>query len=250
MLIRAEVTMELRDTSALVTGASRGLGAALAMRLSSEGARVALVARHGAELAAVVERVRAAGGDAHAIEADLGDKRSVHAIAAQAAAFVGPIDILVHNASTLGHVPLRPWLDTDCEALEEALAVNLVGPLRLTKLVAGPMVLRGRGVIVHVTSDASVGAYPGWGAYAASKAAFDSMGRTLGAELDGGGVRVVSVDPGEMDTRMHAEALPGADRALLLDPDAVARRVVRMLRAIESLPNGARVEAAAWPDPS
>jgi NAD(P)-dependent dehydrogenase (short-subunit alcohol dehydrogenase family) len=242
--------MELRNMAALVTGGSRGLGAALAARLASEGARVALVARGAAGLARVVERIRAAGGEAHAIEGDLGDKRAPHAIAAQAAALVGPVDFLVHNASVLGHVPLRPWLDTDCEALEEALAVNLVGPLRLTKLVAGPMVLRGCGAVIHVTSDASVGAYPGWGAYGATKAALDSMARVLGAELDGTGVRVVSVDPGEMDTRMHAEAVPDAERSSLLDPDVVAGRIVRMLCGIERLPNGARVEASAWAVPA
>jgi NAD(P)-dependent dehydrogenase (short-subunit alcohol dehydrogenase family) len=242
--------MELRNKAALITGGSRGLGAALAVCFASEGARVAVVARHAAELAGVVDRIRAAGGEAHAIEADVADKRAVHAIAAQAAVLAGPIDVLVHNASTLGHVPLRPWLDTDCEALEEALAVNVVGPLRLTKLVAGPMVLRGRGVVLHITSDASTGAYPGWGAYGASKAALDAMGRVLGAELEGTGVRVVSVDPGEMDTRMHADAIPDGDRGLLLDPGVVAARIVRLLHRIEDVPSGARVEAAAWAAPA
>jgi short-subunit dehydrogenase len=242
--------MELGNSAALITGASRGLGAALATRFASEGARVALVARHGPDLARVVDNIRAAGGEAHAIEGDVGDKRAAHAIAAQAAAALGPIDLLVHNASTLGHVPLRPWLDTDCEALEEALAVNVIGPLRLTKLLAGPMVLRGRGIVLHVTSDASVASYPGWGAYGASKAALDAMGRMLGAELEGTGVHVVSVDPGEMDTRMHADALPDADRASLLAPDAVARRILRLLRSIDHVPNGARVEATAWAEPS
>jgi NAD(P)-dependent dehydrogenase (short-subunit alcohol dehydrogenase family) len=238
--------MELHNAAALVTGGGRGLGAALAERLAAEGARVAVLARTAADLSRVVNRVRAAGGEAHAIEADVGDKRSAHAIAAQAAALVGPIDLLVHNASALGHVPLRPWLDTECEALEETLAVNVVGPLRLTKLVAGPMVLRGRGAVVHVSSDAAVAAYARWGAYGASKAALDAMARILGAELDGTGVRVVSVDPGEMDTRMHADAIPDADRGALLDPGVVASRFVRLIRDLERLPNGSRVEASGW----
>jgi NAD(P)-dependent dehydrogenase (short-subunit alcohol dehydrogenase family) len=242
--------MELRDAAAIVTGGGRGLGAALALRLSAEGARVVVVARSAEELSRVVAVGRARGGQLHAVEADVGDKRSAHAIAARAAALVGPIDLLVHNASALGRTPLRPWLDTDCETLEDVLAVNLVGPLRLTKLLAGPMVLRKRGAIVHVTSDAALGAYPNWGAYGASKAALDAMARILGAELDGTGVRVVSVDPGEMDTRMHADALPDADRAALLDPDVVAGRVVRLLRGIEALAPGARVEAAAFAGPS
>ncbi len=238
--------MELRGSAALVTGASRGLGAALARRLASEGARVALVARGEAELSRVVQDIRAAGGQAHGIPADVGDKRAAHAIAGAAAALVGPLDVLVQAASTLGHVPLRLLLDTDCEALEDALQVNVVGPFRLAKLVAAPMVLRGRGLIVHVTSDASVEAYPRWGAYGASKAALDHLGRILGAELEGTGVRVVTVDPGEMRTRMHADAMPEADPATLLEPEVVAARVVRLMGAGDAVPSGARVQASAW----
>jgi short-subunit dehydrogenase len=238
--------MELRGSAALVTGASRGLGAALARRLAGEGARVALVARGEAELARVVADIRAAGGQAHGIPADVGDKRAAHAIAGAAAALVGPVDVLVQAASTLGHVPLRLWLDTDCEALEQALQVNVVGPFRLAKLVAAPMVLRGRGLLVHVTSDAAVEAYARWGAYGASKAALDHLGRILGAELEGTGVRVVTVDPGEMRTRMHADAMPEADPSTLREPEVVAARIVRMMRAAEAVPNGARVQASTW----
>ncbi len=238
--------MDVGDRAVLVTGASRGLGEQIARKLAARGARVALVARHEGELGSVVEAIRSAGGVAHGIVADVGDKSAPHAIAAAAAATIGDVDVIVHNASTLGHVPLRPLLETDCERLEDALAVNVVGPLRLTKLLAGPMVLRGRGLVVHVTSDASVAAYPGWGAYGASKAALDHLGRILGAELEGTGVRVVSVDPGEMRTRMHADAIPDADPATLLDPAVVAERVLRLVDRIEELPSGARVEAAAY----
>jgi short-subunit dehydrogenase len=238
--------MDIRGSAALVTGASRGLGAALARGLAAGGARVALIARGERELEEVAAAVRARGGEAHAIPADVGDKRAAHAIAGAAAALVGPIDLVIHNASTLGHVPLRPLLDTDCEALEQALEVNVIGPFRLTKLVVAPMVLRGQGLVVQVTSDASVAAYPGWGAYGASKAALDHLGRILGAELEGTGVRVVTVDPGEMRTRMHADAVPDADPRSLLDPDVVAARVLRLVAAGDAIPNGARVEAAAW----
>jgi NAD(P)-dependent dehydrogenase (short-subunit alcohol dehydrogenase family) len=238
--------MDIRGIGALVTGASRGLGAALAHELAREGARLALVARGAEDLSRTVESIRLGGGDAHAIVADVGDKRAVHAITATAAELVGPISLLVHNASTLGHVPLRPLLDTDCEAFESALEVNVVGPLRVTKLVVPSMVLRGQGLVVHITSDASLGAYAGWGAYGASKAALDHLGRILGAELDGTGVRVVTVDPGEMNTQMHADALPAADKSSLLDPRVVAARILRLIRGSEGLPNGARVEASAW----
>ena len=93
--------------------------------------------------------IRARGGEAHAIAADVADLEATHAIAGQAAAMVGTVDLLINNASTLGPVPLRLLLDTDCEDLERALAVNLVGPFRLTKALLGPMVLRGRGLVVE-----------------------------------------------------------------------------------------------------
>ena len=238
--------MEIRAIGALVTGASRGLGAALAHQLAAQGARVALVARVADELARRVEAIRKEGGDAHAIAADVGDKNAAHAIAATAAAVVGPISLLINNASSLGHVPLRMLLDTDCEALEAALEVNVVGPLRLTKLVVPSMVLRGEGLVVNVTSDAAVEAYPGWGAYGSTKAALEQMGRILGAELEGTGVRVITVDPGEMNTRMHADALPDADPSSLLSPDVVAERILRLVRDAGALHNGARTLASAW----
>ena len=242
--------MEIRNRGALVTGASRGLGEALARELASGGARVVLVARHRDALDEVVRSIRARGGDAHAVADDVADQRAAHRIAGVSAALVGNIDLVVHNASTLGSVPLRPLLDTDCEALVEALAVNVVGPFRLTKVFAGAMLARGLGLVVNVSSDASIAAYPNWGAYGVSKAALDHLGRVWGAELDGSGVRVVSVDPGEMDTQMHADAVPDADRAALASPALVARRIVRLIGRADTLANGARVEAAAFDEVS
>jgi len=237
--------MDVRGAAVVVTGGSRGLGAALGAALARRGARVVLVAREGAALRATVEAIRVAGGEAHALADDVGDKEAIHRIAGASAGLVGAIDILVHNASTLGPVPLRLLLDTDCEDLERALAVNLVGPFRLTKAIAGGMAVRGRGLVVHVTSDAAVGAYAHWGAYGVTKAALDHLNRTWAAELDGTGVRFVSVDPGEMNTKMHADAVPDADITTLLDPAVVAERVARIIERAEALPNGARVEAVA-----
>jgi NAD(P)-dependent dehydrogenase (short-subunit alcohol dehydrogenase family) len=156
---------------------------------------------------------------------------------------VGPIELLVQNASTLGPVPLRPLLDTDCEDLERALQVNLVGPFRLGKIVAGAMALRGSGTIVHVSSDAAVEAYPEWGAYSASKAAFDHLGRIWARELEGSGVRFLMIDPGEMDTRMHADAIPSADPATLARPKDVAEAFVRILASDAA--SGTRLAASS-----
>jgi NAD(P)-dependent dehydrogenase (short-subunit alcohol dehydrogenase family) len=240
--------MEIRGSAALVTGGGRGLGAALVRRLARAGARVVLVARTAGEVEAVARAIGASGGEAHALVADVGERADAHRIAGAAAALVGPIDLLVHNASTLGPVPLRLLLDTADEDLEAALAVNLVGPFRLSRIVAGAMVLRGRGLVLHVTSDASVNGYPRWGAYGVSKAALDHLARIWAAELARSGVRFLSVDPGEMNTRMHAEAMPEADPAALADPDDVAARIVSLVRRSDALESGARIEAARIPE--
>src|SRR5207302_6004774 len=140
--------MQIRGTGALVTGASRGLGRALAEALAGQGARVAMVARERGPLEDAVATIRARGGIAHAIVGDVAAKDGVHRIAGQAQGLVGELGIAIHNASTLGPVPLRLLLDTECEDLSAVLETNLVGPFRLTKIVAGAMALRGAGVIV------------------------------------------------------------------------------------------------------
>jgi NAD(P)-dependent dehydrogenase (short-subunit alcohol dehydrogenase family) len=241
--------MKIAGKAALVTGASRGLGAALAAELALRGARLAVVARGTTELEKVAASIRAKGGTAHALPADIAEKSAIHALAGAAAALLGPIDILIHNASTLGPTPLRLLLDTDCEDLSAVLETNLVGPFRLSKIVAGSMALRGAGTIVHVSSDASLASYLRWGAYSVSKAAFDHLARLWAAELGDLGVFAFSVDPGEMDTEMHARAMPEADRSALADPRLVARRIAEMIEA-GSVPNGARIEAARWEGPA
>ena len=159
---------------------------------------------------------------------------------------VGPIDLLLHNASELGPTPLRLLLDTECEDLERVLAVNLVGPFRLSRAIAGSMALRERGTIVHISSDASVNAYPTWGAYSVSKAGLDHLARLWAAELAERGVRSFSVDPGEMDTRLHAAALPDADPSTLARPAQVALRIVELIGS-ENVPNGGRIECGGAP---
>jgi NAD(P)-dependent dehydrogenase (short-subunit alcohol dehydrogenase family) len=237
--------MKLQGKAALITGASRGLGRALAEELAARGARVVLVARGLADLERVAAKIRDAGGIAHAFAGDVAEKSAVHGIAGAAASLVGPIDLLVHNASVLGPTPLRLLLDTACEDLSAVLEANLVGPFRLTKIIAGSMALRGEGMVVHVSSDAAAVAYPRWGAYGVSKAAQDHLSRVWAAELGELGVRVFAVDPGEMDTEMHACAIPGADRSTLADPRFVARRVADMLGS-EAIASGSRIEAQSW----
>lgn len=238
--------MELRGQGVLVTGASRGLGRAVAEALAVRGARVVLVARDAEPLTAVVEGIRARGGIAHAIAADIGDKAAIHRIAGQAQGLVGEIAVAVHNASSLGPVPLRLLLDTECEDLAAVLETNLVGPFRLTKVLAGAMALRGRGTIIHISSDAAVEPYPRWGAYGVSKAAQDHLSRILAAELAETGVRVLAVDPGEMDTQMHADAIPDADPATLQRPADVAAKLVALIEDDAGAASGARIALPSW----
>src|SRR5262245_55772249 len=139
--------MDIRNAAVLITGGSRGLGRALGKALAKNGARVVLVARGAEELNEAVDEIRRQGGEAYGIVADIGDKNEIYPIAGKAAALVGPIDILIQNASTLGPVPLRLLLDTDCEDLERAFQVNVAGPFRLAKVIVGSMALRGRGVM-------------------------------------------------------------------------------------------------------
>jgi NAD(P)-dependent dehydrogenase (short-subunit alcohol dehydrogenase family) len=237
--------MEIRGLATLITGGSRGLGAALGRTLARRGARVVLIARGARDLDAVVDEIRTAGAEAHAVVADVGDKNAIHPIAGAAAALVGPVDLLVHNASSLGPTPLPLLLDTACEDLEEVLAANLIGPFRLTKVIAGSMALRGRGLVVHVTSDAGVVPYPRWGAYGVSKAALDHLGRIWAEELKDTGVRFLTIDPGEMDTAMHALAVPDADRSALARPEDVAARIAAIIASSETIESGSRIEASA-----
>jgi NAD(P)-dependent dehydrogenase (short-subunit alcohol dehydrogenase family) len=237
--------MKVAGRSVLVTGGSRGLGRALGASLARRGARLVMTARGEAALEEAVAAIRRAGGEAHGLVSDQGEKEAVYPLVGSASALAGPVDVLVLNASTLGPVPLRELLETECEDFARVLEVNLVGPFRLAKAVLGSMVLRGSGLVVGISSDAAVVGHPRWGAYGVAKAALDHLLRTWAAELEGTGVGFLSVDPGEMDTEMHAQAMPEADRASLAQPAAVARRIADLVEAAERIPSGTRLEAGS-----
>ncbi len=181
--------MDIRGRGAVVTGGSQGLGKALAIALAKRGARVVVTARGEEAIERVAEEIRNSGGAAHAIAGDVADKQFVHPLAASAAALIGDVDILIHNASTLGPVPMPLLLDTECEDFSAVLETNVIGPLRLTRRIAANMALRKRGVVVFISSDAATSAYPNWGAYGVSKAALDHLARSFAAELADSGVR-------------------------------------------------------------
>ena len=207
-----------------VTGGTSGLGLALVRELTARGAHVAFVART-RECVRQVARETGAFG----IVGDVAQKIDIHRIALQIAGTLGGIDVLVNNASTLGPVPLRLLADTECENFEATLVTNVLGPFRLTKALLGALASSARdgraAVVINIGSDAGVNAYAQWGAYGTSKAALAHMTRIFDEETASLGVRMRCIDPGDMDTPMHAAALPDADPATLAQPADVARRL-------------------------
>jgi NAD(P)-dependent dehydrogenase (short-subunit alcohol dehydrogenase family) len=223
-----------RDLSAVraaVTGGTSGLGLALLRELRRRGARVAFVARS-AERVAEVARAHAG---THGVVGDVARKEEIHPVALQIIASLGGLDVLINNASSLGPAPLAQLADTSCEEFERAFATNVLGPFRLTKALLGALsssAREGRGsVVLNVSSDAAVNPYAEWGAYGASKAALHHMTRIWNQELAAEGVRFISLDPGDMDTPLHALALPDTDPATLKPPEAAARELADAIAA-------------------
>ena len=214
-----------------ITGGTSGLGLALVRELVDRGARVAFIARH----REAVDRISREQPSATGIVGDVSRKEDIHPIAIQVLGALGGLDVLVNNASSLGPVPLAPVADTECEDLERALATNLVGPFRLTKALLGPLARSAReggcALVVNVSSDAAVTPYAGWGAYGASKAALHHLSRIWNEELAAEDVRIISVDPGDMDTPLHALAVPDADPSTLKRPEDAARDIADLIAA-------------------
>jgi NAD(P)-dependent dehydrogenase (short-subunit alcohol dehydrogenase family) len=216
---------------AAITGGTSGLGLALVRELLARGADVAFVAR-GRDR---VERIARQHPGVHGIVGDISLKEDIHPIAMQMIGELGGLDVLVNNASDLGPAPLKLLADTECEELERALATNVLGPFRLTKALLGALSAsareRGSAVVINVSSDAAITAYPTWGAYGASKAALHHMSRIWDAELEAERVHLLSVDPGDMDTPLHALAVPDADPSTLKRPGDAAREVADAIAA-------------------
>ena len=224
-------TVTLNSLRVAVTGGTSGLGLALIRALHVEGAAVAFVARDSERVA----RVAASLPGSHGIVGDVSRKDETHRIALQITAALGGLDVLVNNASTLGPTPLALLADTDCEDLELALATNLVGPFRLTKALLGALAAAARegkpARVVNIVSDAAVTPYARWGVYGASKAGLLQLSRIWDEELREHGVQVMAIDPGDMDTPMHALAVPDADPASLKRPADAAREIIALMAA-------------------
>jgi NAD(P)-dependent dehydrogenase (short-subunit alcohol dehydrogenase family) len=228
-----------------ITGGTAGLGLALVREFVGHGADVAFIARNPEGVVRVAQEC----GCAHGIVGDVSNKEDTHRIALQVLGALGGLDILINNASDLGPVPLQLLADTQCEELERALATNVVGPFRLTKTLLGSLAAAARerrgAVVLNVSSDAAVNPYPRWGAYGASKAALHHLTLIWEQELAATGIRFISVDPGDMDTALHAAAVPDADVSGLKRPEVAAREIAEMIAA--ALPSAAASQAAAPP---
>ena len=192
--------------TAVITGASRGLGLALARALAERGWGLVLDARGGEALAAVAQELGRTTPTA-AIPGDIADPAHRAALV-DAAHQLGSLDLLVNNASVLGPSPQPPLRDYPLDVLAAVFAVNVQAPLALVQR-ALPLLEASAGRIINVTSDAAVEGYEGWGGYGASKAALEQLSRVLAVEHPA--LRVYWVDPGDMNTQMHQEAFPGED---------------------------------------
>lgn len=232
--------MDIKGKTALVTGASRGLGFALANLLARGGANLVIAARNGGELEQARQRLARHSGVA-AVAVDVSEHAET--IVAEGTKRFGCIDILINNASELGPSPLPALAELPWERMERILRVNVTAPMHLTQLVLPGMLAAGSGTIVSISSDAGVNNYPGWGGYGASKAALEHLTRTFAAEHADSGIRFLIVDPGDMNTRMHQEAEPGVDLSHLPNPEDVAPKIVALV-ADDSV-RGGRFEAQA-----
>jgi NAD(P)-dependent dehydrogenase (short-subunit alcohol dehydrogenase family) len=213
---------------ALITGSSQGLGLHVAREYAARGLGLILTARHSEPLEQAARELSELT-QVVAIAGDVADSAHLHHLVQTGLSRFGHIDVLVNNASELGPSPMPELQDLEISAFEKILSVNLVAPLELIQLVLPGMRARHSGLIVNVTSDAGVQAYPTWGGYGSSKAGLEHLSRILAAELEGSGVRVYVVDPGDMNTAMHRAAEPGVDLSHLPTPDLVAPAFIRLL---------------------
>jgi NAD(P)-dependent dehydrogenase (short-subunit alcohol dehydrogenase family) len=211
--------MELSGKVAMISGGSKGLGAALARRFAAAGAAVSLCARNRDELESVVREIEASGGRALGVVADVTSEEEMAAWVAETRATLGPVNILVNNASLLGQrVPIEQY---SADVWRQVVDVNLTGAFLLAK-AAIPALRETGGSMIHVSSGVGDHGRPLWGAYCASKNGLEALSEMLAGELAEDGVRSNAVDPGAMRTEMRAEAYPDEDPDNVPTPAEVA----------------------------
>lgn len=233
---------EMKNKVCLITGASRGLGKALALEFGRRGAKVVINSRSASadELAETERELRDLGAEVLSVVADVSSRPDVERLAGEALARFGEVDVLVNNASALGPTPMPYLIDYPIDDFEKVFRTNVDGPFMLTRALVGQMIARKSGSIINVSSDAGVVGYASWGGYGVSKAALDQLTRTWATELNGSGVRVNSVDPGDMNTRMKRASDPEGDPSEWADPQTVTPVFVYLASDESEAVNGQR----------
>jgi NAD(P)-dependent dehydrogenase (short-subunit alcohol dehydrogenase family) len=213
----------MNDKVCLITGASRGLGRALALEFGRRGAKLVINSRPSSqkELAETERQLRELDAHVLSVLADVSNRRDVERLSGEALDRFGHVDVLVNNASALGPTPMPYLLDYPIDDFDTVIRTNVLGPFMLTRALVGQMIARHAGSIINVSSDAGVVGYATWGAYGVSKSALDHLTRTWAVELDGTGVRVNSVDPGDMDTSLKRMSDPDGDASDWAKPESV-----------------------------
>ncbi|WP_442753965.1 SDR family NAD(P)-dependent oxidoreductase [Methylocystis sp. JAN1] len=213
---------------ALVTGASRGIGRALALELARDGAHVVAMARTQGALEELDDEIRALGGQATLVPCDITDFDALDRLGAALFQRWGKLDVFVGNAGVLG--VLSPLAHVDVKDWNRVMAVNVTANWRLIRSLDPLLRASGAGRVAFVTSGAASKAKPYWGPYAVSKAALDTLARTYAAEVRNEGVTVMIANPGPMRTRMRAQAMPGEDPMTLPAPEDFAKKCLPLLR--------------------
>jgi NAD(P)-dependent dehydrogenase (short-subunit alcohol dehydrogenase family) len=205
----------------VITGSSKGLGLALAHAFGEAGAKVVLNARGADALEAARAAVAASGAEALAVQADAAKPAGAARLVEAAIERFGRIDVLINNAGILGPSPRPNLADLTAEDLAEIFQANVIGPVLVTQAALPHLLAQGGGAVLMVTSDAGQTGYPGWGGYGASKAALERLSESWAAELEGTGVRVNAINPGDLNTQMQQDAYPSEDVSDRLDPASV-----------------------------
>jgi NAD(P)-dependent dehydrogenase (short-subunit alcohol dehydrogenase family) len=232
----------------LITGASRGLGRALALEFGRQGASLVINSRVSSrdDLDCTESELKKIGAETLSVVADVSNRAEVERLAGEALAHFRRVDVLVNNASSLGPTPMPYLLDYPLEDFESVLRTNLTGPFQLTRALVGQMLSRQSGSIINVSSDAGVLGYATWGAYGVSKGALDQLTRIWAAELAGSGVRINSVDPGDMDTAMKRASEPDGDASAWARPETVTPVFVYLASDESAAVNGERFLAQEY----
>lgn len=230
----------LADKIALITGASRGIGAAVAKRYAAEGAHVILTGRTVGGLEQVDDAIRAANGKpATIVPLDLRNHEMIDSLGAQVYERFGKLDILVGNAATLG--TLSPLAHAAPTEFEDVMSINVTANYRLLRALDPLLRLSKTGRVIMVTTGATVAPIAYWGPYAASKIALEQLTLTYAAEMAMTSVRANLIDPGAVRTAMRAKAFPGEDPMTLPTAESITELFVRL--AEPDAPNGKRIQA-------